>query len=366
MDRRQIDQRYQEYARLMLSRSLQLQPGEKVLIDVQPNSAALAEVVGQEVVRAGGHPLFWFTAPQVGISRLIEGIGEQLDFIHSAELSYGDCDCHVIVEAPEWPGSPHLEPARLLRRRLAMAKVHDRLRHQRTVLALQPTHFLAQCLGQTFKECEDLVFRATVGMDWDLLTRRAGQLQDKLHQASEVRIVAEGTDLKFSIAGRRSKVCSGRRNLPGGEVFLSPIEDSADGHVSFIDTQYTSAGTIRGLQLRFSQGEVAAYSASQGAELLEAMMAVDSGARRLGEFGAGLSPVADRITGVTLFDEKLAGTVHLALGRGFPEIGGTNQSDIHWDMILDLRRGGYVLLDGHVVCRNGEWLLPGADLLSAV
>jgi len=184
---------------------------------------------------------------------------------------------------------------------------------------------------------------------WEQLRARQARLVERLSAAREIRIESEGTDLTLRVDGRTWINSDGRRNMPSGEVFTGPHERSATGTI-----RYTVPSSPRGVEvseigLTFRDGEVVQARAARGEEYLRAALATDAGARYLGELGIGTNPGIDRPTGSILFDEKMAGTVHLALGRSYPETGGTNVSALHWDLICDLRQGGRLTADGEPV-----------------
>ncbi len=351
-----MDLRYGQLARLAIRHSLRMQPGERVLISTGPESVRFAEVIGQEVIVAGGHPIFRLTSRRVAAARLTLGNDDQIDFVHPAEMAMADCDCHIHLDAPTGRQLPVARPEAAVRRSLATANFRARMDAMRWVVVLQPTDHLARQLGLKFAACEDRIFRSTIGVDWQALSERAVVVKELFDSGSEVRIVAKGTDLRFSLAGRQGIVGAGTCNRPDGETHYAPVSESVEGTVSFPDPQFGAGGTITSMQLVFRHGEVVEATAREGLDRLQVLLGTDEGARRIGEFGIGLNPLLDRMTGNILLDEKIDGTVHLALGQAFPEAGGTNRSAIHWDMILDLRRGGEVWLDGRLVCQHGAWL----------
>jgi aminopeptidase len=172
-----------------------------------------------------------------------------------------------------------------------------------------------------------------------------------------VRIVAEGTDLTLSLEGRWAEVDAGNANIPGGEFFFSPVEDSAEGTISFSEYPGVYEGReVSGIKLRFESGVVVDASADGNEPFLLDVLDRDEGARRLGELGIGCNPRITKHMKNVLFDEKIDGTVHLALGNGLPDVGGQNVSQIHWDIVKDLRDGGRLEVDGKVVQEAGQWL----------
>jgi aminopeptidase len=170
-------------------------------------------------------------------------------------------------------------------------------------------------------------------------------------------VVADGTDLSLSVAGRRWINSDGHRNFPSGEVFTGPVEDSAEGHITFTFPAIYLGRSVEGVRLEFERGRVVRASAQKGDDLLRSLLEMDAGARYLGEFAFGTNEGIQRHTRNILFDEKIGGTVHLALGASYPDTGGQNQSALHWDMICDLRTGGGVYADGELIYRTGQFLV---------
>jgi aminopeptidase len=184
------------------------------------------------------------------------------------------------------------------------------------------------------------------------------RLADRFDAASEVRVVAAGTDLTLSLEGRAGEVDDGRVNMPGGEVFYAPVEDSAEGVITFSEFPAVRFGReVVGARLAFEAGRVVDASAVSGESFLLEMLDLDEGARRLGELGIGCNPGIQRFTRNLGFDEKIDGTIHLALGNSYTFIGGRNVSAIHWDIVKDLRDGGELYADGELVQQSGAWRL---------
>lgn len=179
------------------------------------------------------------------------------------------------------------------------------------------------------------------------------ELLAPLRRSKKVRIEGEGTDITLDVSGRGWMNSYGRRNIPSGEMYTSPIENSAHGVIRFDVPSYNFAERVVGVELEFSHGELVSARAEEGNETLQRQLAIDAGARVVGELGIGGNTTMTRFLGATLFDEKVAGTVHLALGRSYPQTGGLNDSALHWDLIKDLRGGGRVSLDGDIFQENG-------------
>ncbi|HEV2062744.1 MAG TPA: aminopeptidase, partial [Solirubrobacteraceae bacterium] len=254
-----------------------------------------------------------------------------------------------------------IDPERIARSSLGRRPVREQALRRRWCLTVWPTEALAQEAGIALADFAAFVRRALF-LDrpdpvaaWGGLRTFQQGLVDRLERAGEIRIEAEGTDITLGVHGRRWVNSDGRRNMPSGEVFTGPHEASANGTIRF-DVPSSPAGVhVQGVELTFRDGEVVAARAEQGDDYLQHALGTDPGARRLGELGIGTNFGIDRAVGTILFDEKIGGTVHLALGRSYPETGGTNESALHWDLICDLRRGGRITADGETIQEDGRF-----------
>ena len=207
----------------------------------------------------------------------------------------------------------------------------------------------------TLTELEEFIFDAVL-LDWDAEAQRMGTIAEVFDAASEVRLVGPGTDLVLSLAGRRGAVDDGHINMPGGEVFYSPVEDSAEGVIEFGEFPAVYLGhEVDGARFVFEGGQIVDASARSGEDFLIQKLDTDNGARRLGELGIGCNPRIQRFMKNVAFDEKIDGTIHLAVGNSYTATGGTNSSAIHWDIVKDLRRDGRIFADGRLVQENGGW-----------
>ena len=277
--------------------------------------------------------------------------------VHALETA----DAMIVVEAPENTRDMADIPAeRMMAMQGGLRPAMERIfRHEMPWVGCQyPTPALAQDAGMSTNDFADFLYGACL-RDWDAERERMQRYADRFDAADEVRIVASETDLRLSIAGRTMKVDAGGANIPGGEFFGCPVEDSAEGVVAFTEFPAVYAGReINGIRLRFEGGVVVDASAETNEDYLLETIDSDEGARRLGELGIGCNPGITRYMKNTLFDEKIDGTVHLALGNGMPDLGGTNVSRVHWDIVKDLRMAGTRLeLDGKVVQQDGAWLI---------
>jgi aminopeptidase len=265
-------------------------------------------------------------------------------------------DARVRIDAPanasELSG---VDPSIIAAVANAAAANEELRRSRRWCNTLFPTPALAQRAGMSTREYAAFVNRALFldrpdpAAAWAQLSARQAHLAARLRDARQIRIEAEGTDLVLDVSGRGWVNSDGRRNMPSGEVFTGPHERSANGTVRFSIPTGPPGVTVAGVALEFRDGEVVCATAQQGEDYLRAALATDAGSRFLGELGIGTNAGIDRATGHILLDEKMAGTVHLALGRSYPETGGTNVSALHWDLVCDLRAGGRLTADGELI-----------------
>jgi aminopeptidase len=357
------DPRVEEYARLLVERSIDVQPGWQVMVVAQPPARPLLEEVVRLIARRGAYPLvrFSYAMEQIPFRTLwaseapLELLGEPAP---ADKHVWDTVDAWMLLGAPENPREGGDLPAE---RRDEMAKAQREFLARRLRMEIPwvtcrfPCPALAQEAGMSLRSFEDFLFGAVL-LDWDAEGEKMRKIKDRFDQAREVRIVGAETDLHFSLEGREGEVDDGHANMPGGEVFYSPVEESTEGVVSFVEyPAYQEPDLVEGVRMRYEGGRVVDASATANEDVLLTKLDRDEGARVLGEFGIGCNPGIQRYMKNTLFDEKMYGTIHLAIGAGLPTIGGKNQSSVHWDMVKDLRNGGRIECDGEVVQQNGEW-----------
>ena len=357
------DPRVAEYAGLLVERCLDVQPGWQVLIRTTPLARPLYEELARAIGRRGAYviPRIGFSLWPTDIPWALEAPEEILGELPDIERYASDhMDARITLEAPE--NTREFAELPLERQTLRVQASRYFLRRTMAdeipwVSCQYPTPALAQEAGMPLREFEDFLYGACL-RDWDAEAARMRRYAEAFDAAEEVRIVGDGTDLRLSLSGRLTDVDDGRANMPGGEFFCSPVEDSAEGTILFGEYPVIERGEeIRGARLVFRRGKVVEASAVDGQDTLEAILDTDEGARRIGELGIGCNPGIQRYMKNTLFDEKIDGTIHIALGASYPKVGGKNVSDVHADIVKDLRRGGEIHLDGEVVQRGGEWRL---------
>jgi aminopeptidase len=233
----------------------------------------------------------------------------------------------------------------------------------RWVLGPYPTNALAQDAEMSLTDYEEFVYGSClpdlndpIGY-WKNFSAKQENIINWLKGKKTVRVIGKETDLKMSIAGRKFENCDGKMNMPDGEVFTGPVEDSMEGHVCFSYPAIYGGREVTGVRLTFAKGEVVKATAEKNQEFLLQTIATDAGAKRVGEFAIGTNEGIKKFTREILFDEKIGGSFHMALGSGYPETGSTNESAIHWDMVCDLRDGGEIWVDETLFYKNGKFLI---------
>jgi aminopeptidase len=349
------------FAALLCDWCMQVRPGDRVGIFSTTLADELAVALHGAVLERDAWPFVRLEPPGVGAQAYRRARDRHRTQPPPTELALaGALDAFVRIDAPvNTTELADVDPAAVAQVAGARRPLQEALLALRWTGTLLPTPALAQQAGMATEQYGDFVTRALFldGPDpvqaWRELSARQAVLVDRLSQANEIHIEADGTDLRLGVQGRTWINSDGRHNMPSGEVFTGPHERSATGRVRFTVPTGPRGVTVTGVELEFRDGEVVAATAEQGDEYLQAALATDPGARYLGELGIGTNTGIDRATGHILLDEKMAGTVHLALGRSYPETGGTNASALHWDLICDLRDGGRLSADGEIVVQDG-------------
>jgi aminopeptidase len=357
--------REHELAELLVGRSLGVEPGWQVMISATALARPLVEELVRSIARRGAYPLvrLSFTdLERVPFETVwAEEAPEEL-LLEPASIDVRarkEIDARVIVFSSEnvYAGSELSSDRRLALRAGARKAIDMGADMEKPWVSCPfPTQGLAQEAGVSLRTYADILYAACL-RDWDEEGRRMRRFSDRFDAAETVRIVAPGTDLTLSLAGRPAEVDDAHRNMPGGEFFLCPLEDSAEGVIEFGEYAATHLGRrCEGIRLRFESGRVVEASARAGEEHLLAVLDTDDGARRLGELGIGCNDGIPRHVQHMWWDEKIAGTIHLALGQSFPHLGGVNESAIHWDIVKDVAQGR-IDLDGQTVQEQGRWLI---------
>jgi len=358
------DERLKKLARVLVDYSIGAGEGEQVVVSGGAAAEPLIKEVYARLLDVGAIPI-----PQVSLPGM-----QELFFGHAREFHYEKtptvvralyegADAFISIMAPQNTRAlaavdPQKQQA-LSKRDKALQEVV--LGKDRWALTLFPTEALAQESEMSLADYEEFVFAAMALHEddpvryWREKAEEQQRLIERLEQADEIRLTGPGTDLTLSVKGRKFLNGDGTHNMPCGEVFTGPIEDSANGEVFFGIPVAVAGREVSGVKLRFEEGRVVESSAEKGEEYLNAMLDADEGARALGELGIGTNYGIPRPTKNILFDEKLGGTVHLAVGRSYEQTGGKNESSVHWDLICDLREGGELDADGELLQKDGKF-----------
>lgn len=353
------------WADLLTDYCLDVRPGWTVLIGAELEARPLVEACFRAIVDRGAAPIVRIDLPglhEYYLRNATEALIEREDPIGLFEARQIDARLRISAES-DVRSMIRIDPRRQAAHNRARDSVRQAAAEKRWTLTQYPTLAYAANARMSLAEYEAFVASALF-LDrpdpvaaWKELGRRQAGLVDYMARVRNIRIEADGTDLSLSVAGRTWINSDGKRNMPSGEIFTGPIEDSVQGRLRCGFPVYRDGRELTGVQLEISNGRVVAAAAEKGEDYLQTMLDLDEGARRFGELGLGLNSGIDRFTGTILYDEKIGGTVHLALGRSYPETGGTNQSALHWDLIVDTRSQGRITADGAVVMENGRWLV---------
>ncbi len=364
------DHRAEKLAELLVDYSTGVRPGDRVAVMGHIQARPLLELIFARTVKAGGHPILLFITPETDELLFRHGTREQIEYVHEPLRAITEkYDVRISVIAPDnTKALSGVDPARMVWRDQARAGLMKTMMRRsaagefRWVLAPYPTSALAQDADMGLPDYEDFLYRACMpDLDdpigyWKGVSARQQRIVDWLQGREHVHITGPETDLRLNVAGRKFINCDAHRNVPDGEVFTGPVEDSAEGHVYFSYPAIQSGREVVGVRLWFERGRVVRAAAEKNEEFLLKTLDTDAGSRCLGELAIGTNEGITRFTRQILFDEKIGGSFHMALGAGIPETGSVNESAIHWDMVCDLRRGGEIRVDGDLLYRDGRFV----------
>jgi len=365
------DPRVEAVARILVDYSVNIQSGEFVRVRGGYEGAPLLRAVYKRVLERGGHP--WLQIGLDGVEEIFYKYAsdEQLTYVSNIDRQLvEELNASITVWTEvNTKALTSIDPAKQARAGAARRPIFERFLERAAKKELKwtgtayPTHAFAQDAEMSLTEFEDFLYRAALVAEpdpigaWQAISRQQQLLVDWLDGRHEIRLIGPDTDLTLSVAGRTWENCDGHENFPDGEIFTGPVEDSANGHVRFTYPACEGGREVEDVRLWFENGVAVKWSAAKNEAFLTRMLNTDEGARRVGEFAIGTNFNIQQFVKNTLFDEKIGGTVHLALGTGYPESGSTNHSAIHWDMVCDLRQGGEITVDGELFAKDGKFLL---------
>jgi aminopeptidase len=357
-----LDPRVVEHAKWLVNYCTSVKRGDNVLIRLggvtssgDEDGLELAAEVYKEASRLGAHSLL-VAFPGEAVRGYYELTPEEdlvttppnyLELMKASDVMIGimaTANTHLLEQ---------IDPRRIGKRLKAMHPIMQEQLKKRWTGTLHPTNAHAQEAGMSLAEYRDFVYAAIL-RDWNAEAEQMRKLKDVMEKSTEVQLIGKDTDLTFSIKGRIAVVDDAKYNFPGGEVFTAPIDDSASGKIYFDLPSVAYGKEVTDIRLTLEKGRICDYSATKNSALLRQMVETDEGSRRLGEFGVGTNRSINRFTKNILFDEKMAQTIHLAIGNAYEMCGGINKSAVHWDMIKTMKPGE-ILMDGKSVQKNGKF-----------
>lgn len=366
------DPRIEKLADVLVNYSVAVRPEDRVAVRGSTLAGPLLEAIYTRVLEAGGHPFVIPVLPGLEERLFRHGSDEQLQHVPQPwKMVMETYDALISVMAMGNTKSlSTASPAKMALNQKAYTEINRIFMKRsgtgelRWVGTLFPTDAVAQDAEMSLKEYEDFVYGACLpDMDdpigyWKRFSAWQQKIVDWFRGRKEVRIKGPETDLRLSIEGRPFINCDAKKNMPDGEVFTSPVEGSVEGHVCYTYPAIYRGREVSGVRLWFEKGRVVKATAEKNEEFLLRTLDIDAGARGVGEFAIGTNKGVTRFMKQTLFDEKISGTFHMAVGASIPESGGKNESAVHWDMVCDLRGGGEIRVDGELLHKDGQFVIP--------
>lgn len=363
---------FQKLAQILVDHSTKVKPGDRVAIETTTNAEALVSEIYALVLQRGGHPHVLLNLPKQDSLLFKYANDDQLIYTPAFQkLVTEQFEVYIRVRADIDPRALSGVPGQKQSlRQKGMAPVRNVMLQRgatnslRWVLTQIPTKGYAKEAGMNLAEYTDFAFSACHVDEntydpvahWENIRKQQLGMIESIEGHDQVKLIGANVDLSLSVKGRKYNNSYGLHNMPDGEIYTGPVEDSVNGWVKFTYPAIFQGQAVEGVGLKFEKGRVVSAKAQVGEQLLLAMIGSDEGSHYLGEFAIGTNYEINRFTRNILFDEKLGGTFHIALGAGYPETGSRNTSTIHWDMICDMRKGSEMWVDGTVIYRDGKFI----------
>lgn len=368
--KRLVDDRLNKMAKVLVDYSLSIKKGDSFLIQGHEVTIPLMKELYKEALLRGAHPEVKVMVEELAEIMLKYGNDEQIKYVSPvAQCSMEKYDAYLRLE-----GSFHtrplvnVSPEKIRDRSTANKKINSTVQKRsfegkmRWSITQFPTYAGAMEADMSLSEFEDFVFAACFVdkedpvSEWLNLKNNQQKIIDYIKDKDVIRVVAEDTDLTLRVGGRTWINSCGTTNFPSGEVYTGPVEDSLNGHIRYTFPAIQNGKPVEDVRLTFKDGKVVNASAKKGEDFLLALIGTDSGSCYAGEFALGTNYGIQKFTKNILFDEKIGGTIHIALGAAYPATGSKNNSSIHWDMICDMRNGGEIYADGELFYKDGKFL----------
>jgi len=367
------DQRAEKFSQILVDHSTKIKPGDRVAVTATMAAEPALHSLYTHILDRGGHPHILIDLPDQDELFFAHASDQQLDFIPVFhKMAFEEFEVLIKIRSETNTRSmTHVDSARQSRRQRALAPLLEAQMRRGAQKSLRwmstqyPTNAYAMEADMGFEEYQDFFFRACHADEntadpiayWQGVELQQANIVQRIEGHDQVSLRGPNVDLTLSIKGRTFRNASGQQNLPDGEIYTGPVEDSANGWVHYTYPAMYQGRLVEGIELTFEKGKVVKAAATKNEDFLLRMLDSDAGAKYLGEFAIGTNFEINRFTRNILFDEKIGGSFHTALGAGYPETGSQNKSIIHWDMICDMRQDSEITVDGDVVYRNGQFLI---------
>ena len=361
-----------KYAQVLVDYSVDVQKGDLAVIrSDSTESQPLLKEIYKRVIEKGGNPIVRIGLEGAGEIFLKNASDEQLDYVDPiTQIEYEKADKFISIGAPlNTKNMKRANLEKLARRGKATKKLSETLLGRsargeaKWVIADYPTNALAQEAKMSLAEYTEFLYNSCY-LNLENPVQKLKELDEKqtkwanyLNNVKEIHIVGEDTDITFGVEGRKWISCSGLNNYPDGEVFTSPVEDKINGRIYFDFPQNYRGNEAKGVHLQIENGKVVGVKCESGEDFVNSMFDMDEGSRGIGEIAIGTNDEIQEVTGNILFDEKIGGSIHMAVGASYPETGGKNVSGLHWDMIKNMKNGGKIYADGVLIYENGKFVI---------
>lgn len=363
---------WDKYAQVLVDYSVNVQKGDTVQIRATSAEAKdLVKAVYKRVLERGGHPIVRTSIVDLTDTFIKYASDEQLDYVDPiTKMEYETIDKFISIGAPlNTKNMARADLNKLSKRGKATKQLSEILMTRSAkgeaswVIADFPTNALAQEAKMSLDEYTEFLFNSCY-LNLDNPVEKLRELDKKqtkwanyLNNVKKIRITGDKTDITFGVEGRKWISCSGLNNYPDGEVFTSPVENEVNGEIYFDFPQNYRGNEAHGVHIWIENGQITKAAAAQGEEFLHAMLNMDDGSKGIGEIAIGTNDEIQEVTGNILFDEKIGGSIHMAVGASYPETGGKNVSGLHWDMIKNMKNGGRIYADDVLIYENGKMLI---------
>jgi len=355
------DPRTSKLAKLVVNYFLKVKHDSNVIISASTEASEFVTALYRAVLEVGAHPTLRLTLPGLGPIFYKYAKDHQVKkFPDIFEYTIKHSDYFIGIDTEtNTREMTNVDPSMMRNRSIVTHPITDYVCNAkdkiRRATVGYPCHALAQEAEMSLDDFEDFVFGAML-QDWDRVGKGIKKILKKFRKGKHVHLLGENVDLQFGIHGELAQDDLEGDNIPCGEVFMAPVRESAEGWIQFDYPAIEAGKEVPDIRLEFKKGKVVKYSASKNENFLGEMLKTDKNSSYLGELGIGLNPKIKKFTKNLLFDEKIIGTIHLALGMAYKDNGGGNDSALHWDIVKDMKKAK-IILDGKTVQENGRWLI---------